>query len=102
MMPSRVLPSCTWLSPTSHLQGRCRVIYAASRRHSSLGSGGGLVVEVEQRVDVRDQRGGLGGAHAEQHVAACDQQLVAQLELLGEVGRAVHEQATVEGKLAAP
>ena len=48
-----------------------------------------LVVEVEQRVDVRDEAGCFRGSHAEQHVTAGDEQLVTQLELLSEVGRLI-------------
>ena len=58
-------------------------------RGSPLRSGRRLVVEVEQHVDVRDQRGRVGRADAQEHLATGHQQLVARLQLLGEI-RLVH------------
>jgi len=61
----------------------------AAARLSALRSRRGLVVEIEQVVDVRDEPGRLAGAHAQEQVAAGDQQLVAELERLGDVGRRI-------------
>ena len=53
---------------------------------SALRAGRRLVVEIEQRVDVRDQRRRLATADPEQQLAARDEQLIAQLELDRKVG----------------
>ena len=47
--------------------------------------GGDVVVEVQQVVDVRDQRRRVPRADRQQHLAAGQQQLVAQLQFLGEI-----------------
>ena len=60
-----------------------------SRDDLPLRPGRRLVVEVEQRVDVRHERRGVGRPDAEEHLATGDQQLVARLQLLGEI-RLVH------------
>ena len=65
---------------------------------SSLRTGRPFVVEVQQRVDVGDQRRGLPRANAEQHLAARHQQLVAELQRLREIrlGTAYAHPATVQ------
>lgn len=57
-----------------------------------------FIVEVQQRVDVGDQRRGLPRANAEQHLAARHQQLVAKLQRLREIrlGAAYAHPATVQ------
>jgi hypothetical protein len=52
---------------------------------SALRAGSPFVVEVEERVDVGDQRRGLAGTDAEQHLPARGEQLVAKLQGLGKI-----------------
>lgn len=54
-------------------------------RMSALRPGAQLIVEIEQRIDRRDERRRATRADLEQHLTACDQQLVALLERLSEV-----------------
>ena len=67
----------------------------------ALRPGRRLVVEVQQVVDVRDERRGLLRADGEQHLAARDEQLVAQLQRFGEI-RVGHGPGRYEGDRRSP
>ena len=51
----------------------------------ALRSRRGLVVEIEQGIDVGHQRRRLGGPDLQQHKPTRDQQLVTEFELLADV-----------------
>ncbi len=72
---------------------------------SALRAGGRTVIEIEERVDMRHQRGRLARTDPEQQLPACDEQLIAQLELDRKVRFDVvavyGHRATVEQRCAA-